>query len=70
MKYGLTSTRFEEVEKDLLHMEVFMLALAQEIRETTAPGLRFSHLWSQVDNALTYTRSLRIALKGEVISQN
>ena len=70
MKYGLTSTRFAEVEKELIHMEVYLLALAQEIRETTAPGFKFNHLWSQVDNALTYTRALRTALKSEVISQN
>ena len=70
MKYGLTSTRFAEVEKELIHMEVYLLALAQEIRETTAPGFKFNHLWSQVDNSLNYTRALRAALKNEVIAQN
>jgi hypothetical protein len=70
MKYGLTSTRFAEVEKELIHTELYLVALAQEIRETTAPGFRFNHLWSQVDNAINYTRTLRTALKNEVVSQN
>jgi hypothetical protein len=50
--------------------ELYLLALTQGIRETTAPSFKFNHLWSQVDNAISYTRSLRAALKNEAIAQN
>ena len=65
MSYGLTSTRYQEVEQELNNMETYLLELAQEIRKTTAPGFRYNHTWLQVDSAVSYTRSLRAALQRE-----
>lgn len=62
MRYGLTTTRYHEVERELTNIESYLGALAQEIRAATAPGSGFNHTSRQVDNALNYTRSLREAL--------
>jgi hypothetical protein len=65
MRYGLTSTRYQEAEQELNRMEAYLLELAQEIHDTTAPGSRYNHTWLQVDSTLSYTRSLRAALQSE-----
>jgi hypothetical protein len=65
MSNGLSSARYQEVEEELNHMESFLVELAQELRDNTAPGSRFSHTWLQVDSTLSYTRSLRAALQGD-----
>ena len=65
MIYGLTTTRFQDAEKELNHMEAYLLELTEEIHTTTAPGARFSHIWLQADSALNYVRSLRAALQRE-----
>jgi hypothetical protein len=70
MSYGLTTARFQEVEQELNHMESYLMELAQEIRNTTAPGSRFNHTWLQVDSTISYTRSLRAALQRESAGQN
>lgn len=65
MSYGLTTTRFQEVDKELTDMEAYLLELTQEIHAATAPGARFSHIWLQADSALSYVRSLHAALQRE-----
>jgi energy-converting hydrogenase Eha subunit F len=62
MRNGLTTTRYQEVEQELTHIESYLVALAQELRAATSLGMKFNHTWLQADNALYYTRSLRDAL--------
>ena len=65
MKGQFTHTRYQEVDIELAHMQAYLEALAQEIRDKTVPGRRYSHLWSQADNSVGYIQSLRMALKSE-----
>jgi hypothetical protein len=67
MQYKLTRERHQEVDSELARMQVYLEGLAQEIQETTAPGKRYSYLWSQSDNAVAYMRSLRAALQSEQV---
>jgi hypothetical protein len=46
-------------------MESYLQELAQEIRDTTAPGFRYNHTWLQVDSMISYAHSLRAALQSE-----
>lgn len=63
MKIGLTRERYEEVDQELARIEAYLVTLAQEIRDTTAAGDRYSHTWLQADSAIAYAHSLRAALQ-------
>jgi hypothetical protein len=65
MPYKLSRERHQEVDAELASMQAHLQALGQEIRDNTAPGRRYSHVWLQADNALAYVRSLRTALQSE-----
>jgi hypothetical protein len=70
MQYGLSAARYQEVEQELNRMEAYLVGLRQEVRATTTPGARYTHLWLQVDSTVAYVRSLRGALQRESIGQN
>jgi hypothetical protein len=65
MPHKLSRGRHQEVDAELARMQAYLQVLGQEIRDTTAPGRRYNHVWLQADNALAYMRSLRTALQSE-----
>jgi hypothetical protein len=70
MQYKLTRERHQEVDTELARMQAYLEALAQEIRDKTAPGKRYNYIWSQADNTIAYVRSLRAALQSEQVTYN
>jgi hypothetical protein len=65
MQYRFMLERQQEVDAELARMQTYLEALAQEIRDKTAPGNRYNHTWLQADNSVAYVRSLRTALRSE-----
>jgi hypothetical protein len=70
MQYRFTLERHQEVDTELASMQAYLEALAQEIRDKTAPGKRYNYMWSQADNSAAYVRSLRTALQAEQEAYN
>lgn len=65
MQNGLTPDRYEAIDQKLAEIEAYLVALAQEIRESTAHPDRYNHTWLQADSAVSYAHSLRAALHRE-----
>jgi hypothetical protein len=65
MQYGFMLEQHQAIDAELARIQTYLEALAQEIRDKTAPGRRYNHTWLQVDNTVAYLRSLRTALQAE-----
>jgi hypothetical protein len=65
MQNGLTPDRYAAIDRKLAEIEAYLVALAEEIRQATAPVDRHNHTWLQADSAVSYAHSLRAALHRE-----
>ena len=65
MQYRFTLERQRDIDAELVCMQAYLEALAQEVRVKTAPGQRYNYTWLQADSTVAYIRSLRTALQAD-----